>query len=184
MEKKEPIVINILGGPGVGKTIITSDLFSAIKRKFISCDVSREVIKDFLYEQSLKAIKDQLKIFTDQYFQLEVKKEDVDVVITDSPLIFCAIYDKDKCPFLKALILDRFNKCNNLNYHLLRDENIPYETQGRYQDIEGAKKVDDDVLKFLLEEKIPFKTVYGVGPDTLQIILHDVLEKLGKNVSN
>jgi DNA replication protein DnaC len=33
MKSKKLIVVNLIGGPGVGKSILASDLFSALKKK-------------------------------------------------------------------------------------------------------------------------------------------------------
>jgi adenylate kinase family enzyme len=50
MKAKKLIVVNLIGGPGVGKSILAADLFSALKKKNISCDVSWEYIKKKLRE--------------------------------------------------------------------------------------------------------------------------------------
>ena len=56
MKKKDTIVINIIGGPGVGKSILTSDVFSALKREGVSCEIAAEYIKKKLREKALKVI--------------------------------------------------------------------------------------------------------------------------------
>lgn len=183
MKKKETIVINIIGGPGVGKSILTSDVFSALKREGISCDIAPEYIKKKLREKSLKAIESQIYIFAKQHFQIYSLKNEVDVVVTDSPIFFSAVYDKTKCPMLRGLIMKEFNKYNALNYYLVRDESIDYEQEGRYQDLDGAKKVDTQIAKFLDEENIDHKIMYGIGPKTLKVIVADVLEKLKEDES-
>jgi nicotinamide riboside kinase len=180
-KKKETIVINIIGGPGVGKSILTSDVFSALKREGISCEISAEYIKKKLREKALKAVESQIYIFAKQQYQLFTLKDEVDVIVTDSPIFLSAVYDKTKCPLLRALIMKEFNKYNTLNYLVVRDEDVAYEQEGRYQDLEGAKKVDTQVTKFLDEEKIDYKTMYGIGTKTLKVIVADVLEKLKEN---
>src|SRR3989344_2624578 len=104
MYKKDCIVVNIIGGPGVGKSILTSDVFSGLKRKFISAEISPEYIKKKIREKSLKAVQSQIYIFGKQQYQQFTLREDVDVIITDSPFILCSIYDTTKCPLLKSLI--------------------------------------------------------------------------------
>lgn len=178
MKKNEVIVVNIIGGPGVGKSIITSDIFSALKKQFVSCDISHEYIKSKLREKALKAVESQIYIFGKQQFQLFSLKDEVDVIITDSPLLFCAIYDKTKCPLLRNLIVKEFNKYDNLNYLLHRDDSVPYEQEGRYQNNEGAKKVDIQMVEFLKIENIPYTNVYGIGETTINAIIADVKNKL------
>lgn len=173
---KECIVVNLMGGPGVGKTIISKEVFAALKREGIACDESPEYIKRKLREKAMKVIESQLYIFGKQQFQLYTLKDEVDVIITDSPLLNCSIYDKEKCPFLKGLILKEFNKYTNLTYFIERDDNYKYETEGRYQNLEGAKKVDVEVQTFLEQNNIPYETLEGIGSDSLQTILMDVME--------
>lgn len=183
MKKRETIVINIIGGPGVGKSILTSDVFSALKREGISCEISAEYIKRKLREKALKAVESQIYIFAKQQYQLFTLKDEVDVIVTDSPIFLSAVYDKTKCPLLRALIMKEYNKYNSLNYLVVRDESFEYEQEGRYQDLDGAKKVDSHVTKFLDEEAIEYKLMHGIGPKTLKVIITDIKAKLKENES-
>lgn len=178
MYKKDCIVVNIIGGPGVGKSILTSEVFAELKRKFISAEISPEYIKKKLREKSLKAVQSQIYIFGKQQYQQFTMKDEVDVIVTDSPFILSSVYDSSKCSLLKALILQEFNKYNNLTYYIERDDNVPYEQEGRYQDSDGAKKVDTTVIDFLDKNSIDYKVVKGIGKNTLNGIIKDVTEKL------
>ena len=100
------------------------------------------------------------------------------LIVTDSPFILSSIYDATKCSLLKGLIIQEFNRYDNLTYYIERDEEIPYEQEGRYQDAKGAKKVDTTVLDFLELNSIEYKTVNGIGKKTLSFIVKDVIERL------
>lgn len=182
--KKDAIVINIISGPGTGKSILTSDLFSLLKRKYISCEISSEYIKRKIREQAVKVLTNQVYIFAKQQFQLFSMKTDVDVVVTDSPFILCAIYDANECDIFKELVLKEFNKYNNLTYFIERDNNVEYEKEGRFQDLKGAKKVDIKVKKFLDDNKLPYTTVRGIGKKTLNKIIKDVEKELKNDKRN
>jgi nicotinamide riboside kinase len=174
------VVVNFIGGPGVGKSIITSEVFSRLKRDGISCDVSWEYIKRKIREKALKVIESQIYIFGKQQFQLFSMKDEVSVIVTDSPLLLNSIYDRTNCHLLKELILKEYDKYNNLLYVIERDPNIPYEIEGRHQDINGAKKVDLDVKEFLRVNNIPYKTIIGIGPNSLENIINDIKLELNK----
>jgi nicotinamide riboside kinase len=179
-KSKEAIVINLIGGPGVGKSILTHELVAKMKRSFFACDISAEYIKRKLREQALKVIQSQIYIFGKQQFQLFTMKDDVDVIVTDSPILLSAIYDKTNCAFLRGLILKEYKSYKNMLYYIERDPNVPYEQEGRYQDLAGAKKVDIKVKGFLKKHKIPYKTIYGIGQDSLETVAKDAQKKLAR----
>ncbi|MEK6828530.1 MAG: AAA family ATPase [Nanoarchaeota archaeon] len=179
--KDKAIVVNLIGGPGTGKSILTSELFAEFKRRFVSSEISPEYIKKKLREKSQKAVQSQIYIFGKQQYQLFTMKDEVDVIVTDSPFIFSSIYDSTGCDELRTLIMKEFNKYNNLNYFIERDNVAPYEQEGRYQDLDGAKKVDATILDFLEDNGIEYKSVKGIGADTKRMIVKDVLKKLDEH---
>jgi nicotinamide riboside kinase len=178
MYKEDCIVVNLIGGPGVGKSILTSEIFAELKRRFISAEISPEYIKKKLREKSMKAVQSQIYIFGKQQYQLFTMKDEVDVIVTDSPFIFSSIYDSSRCPELRKLIVREFNKYDNMNYYIGRDTMVPYEQEGRYQDSEGAKEVDKTIIDFLKNNNIEYKTVDGIGVDTKELIINEIMEKL------
>ncbi len=105
---KETLIVNIIGGPGCGKTILSAELFAKVKRAYITCDLVMEEYKKRLAEQAIKVTDNQIKIFGDQQFQMFANKGEVDVIITDSPILLPTIYDKKNCPHLKNLALTEF----------------------------------------------------------------------------
>ena len=178
MYRDECIVVNLIGGPGVGKSILTAELFAELKRRFISAEISPEYIKKKLREKSEKAVQSQIYIFGKQQYQLFTMKDEVDVIVTDSPFIFCSIYDRTQNDELKNLILHEYNKYDNLNYFITRDTSVPYEQEGRYQDSDGAKLVDVQITDFLNDNNIDYKEVQGISKITRDLIVSDIMEKL------
>lgn len=175
------VVVNLISGPGAGKTILAGELFASIKREWITCDVSWEYIKRKLREKAMKVVQSQIYIFGKQQFQLFTMKDEVEVIVTDAPLLLNCIYDQSNCPELKALVLKEYGKYNNLLYFIERDPTVEYETEGRYQDLEGAKEIDAKIKKFLAENSIPYKTIKGIGVENKNLILNDVKNKLNEN---
>lgn len=176
--KNSTIVVNIIGGPGTGKSILTSEIFAELKRRFISAEISPEYIKKKIREGSLKAVQSQIYIFGKQQYQLFTMKDEVDVIVTDSPFILSSIYDVTRCPELRKLIIREFNKYENMTYYIERDTEVPYEQEGRYQDAEGAKKVDTTVKDFLFKNNIEYKVVLGISQQTRDFIVNDIVKKL------
>lgn len=178
MYKKDCIIVNIIGGPGVGKSILTAEVFAELKRQFISAEISPEYIKKKIREGSLKAVQSQIYIFGKQQYQLFTMKDEVDIIVTDSPFILSSIYDVTNCNELKALVMKEFNKYHNVVYYIERDDKVPYEQEGRYQDEDGAKEVDTSVLDFLVDNNIEYITVKGIGKNTLEQVVSETISAL------
>lgn len=180
INKKQAIVINLAGGPGCGKSILASDVFSALKKKYVECELSSEYIKRKIREDARKVVQNQIYIFAKQQFQLFGMKDNVQVIITDSPIFLSAVYDDTQCKNLRQLIMKEFNGYKNLTYLLERNDKIKYEQEGRYQDLEGAKQVDEKVKKFMKKNDIKYKTLKGIDSDSLKIIIKDALKAIGR----
>jgi len=155
-------------------------VFSALKKKYVECELSSEYIKRKIREDARKVVQNQIYIFAKQQFQLFGMKDNVQVIITDSPIFLSAVYDDTQCKNLRQLIMKEFNRYKNLTYLLERNDKIKYEQEGRYQDLEGAKQVDEKVKKFMKKNDIKYKTLKGIDSDSLKIIIKDALKAIGR----
>lgn len=155
---KQP-VINIFGGPGAGKSIACADIFSALKKKGINCEMAREFAKDIAWKVTPakgekidpriaeQFFKDQQSIFGRQSERQSDLEHKVDVIVTDSPLLNSIIYDGKKDIDFHRSVFNRFDEYENHNYFL--DRVFPYEEEGRYQSEEEAKEVDRAIIRLL-----------------------------------
>jgi len=152
------IVVNLLGGPGSGKSILAAEVFANLKREFIATELALEYAKDKVWEESLYTLNNQLYILGKQSHRLFRLKGKVDIIVSDSPLILTSIYDDTHSVKLKNLVLEEFNKYNNMNFFITRDDKA-YESKGRLQNLEQAKIVDNRILSFMKENTIRFSEV-------------------------
>ncbi len=175
--KKKTIVVNLFGGPGVGKSSMRADIFAKLKWELINCEESLEYVKPKVWEDSLNSIKDQIYVFGQQHNQLFRLRDKVDVIITDAPLINSFLYDGENNKLFRSLVLQEFNKYDNLNFVINRTK--PYDPKGRFQDEKGANVVHLEVYKILKKNGITFDIVDG-GPKGVPIIVDAVLKHLKK----
>jgi len=160
---KEALVINLFGGPGCGKSTTMARLFADLKTRGYNVEMVSEFAKDLVYEQRQETMKDELYIFAKQHHRLFRVIDKVDIVITDRPILLTNIYaslylpDDEFRSDLKRLVRTAFNKFNNLNIMLNR-EGIEYKTEGRLQDLEQSKEIDNLTLK----ELVMSRQSYGV----------------------
>lgn len=174
----ESIVIGITSGPGTGKSILAAELFAGFKRLGISCELAREYIKDKFYEGAQKTIENQIYIFGKQQHILHRLAGEVQIIITDAPLINSAIYEKSGCEFFRGLVLKEFHKYNNLLFLLNRNSDVAYEFYGRHQDENGARRVDRQVKQFLVKNNVEFHNIYRIDKESQKIIIEKALEKI------
>lgn len=169
------LVVNLFGGPGCGKSTIAALLFGKLKQHQINCEMALEYAKDKVWEESLKTLDDQIYVFGKQLHKIWRLKDKVDVIITDSPLLFSIIYDKDNNIHLKNLVIDTFNGFNNLNCVIQRQ--TEYQQEGRYQNETDAKKLDNVIINLLNDNKIEYKCYNNIDTNVDEIF-NDVIKLL------
>lgn len=171
MEQRKTYVINILGGPGIGKSTVAADVFAELKRRGYECELALEVAKEKVWEESYRTLDDQIYIFAKQYHRLWRLQGKVDFIITDSPLLLSMYYNKNETlrtfnPFINEVN----SQFNNLNFVLLRT--TQYRTNGRMQTEDEAKAIDGRITDILAEHAIPYRKVPvdGAGKHIVNVV--------------
>ena len=104
-------------------------------------------------------------------------QDQVDVIVTDSPLLLNIIYNHD--PLLgtsfSSLVVDLFQSYNNINYFIKRIKE--YNPAGRNETKEEAVEIDSKLLQLLDDNRIPFRTLEG-RIDCCKQVVQDGLEEL------
>ena len=169
---KEALVINLFGGPGCGKSTTMARLFADLKTRGYNVEMVSEFAKDLVYEQRQETMKDELYIFAKQHHRLFRVIDKVDIVITDRPILLTNIYaslylpDDEFRSDLKRLVRTTFNNFNNLNI-LLNREGIEYKTEGRLQDLEQSKEIDELTLKELVMSRQSYSAINTNNYDSI-----------------
>ena len=147
---KNTIVINLIGGPGCGKSTAAAGIFYLLKKQGINCEMSLEFAKDKVWEQSIKTLDNQIYVFGKQHHRLWRIVEKVDVVITDSPLFLSLYYNKEPSKQFDEFVISQFKRFNNRTFFIERGDSS-YQQSGRLQNEQEAREIDR-VLKELLEK--------------------------------
>jgi len=155
MTDKKLVVINLMGGPGCGKSTIAAGVFSKLKKRGVECELVTEFAKDKVWDESYKILSDQIYVFGKQQHKIYRLNGKVDIAITDSPLLFSIVYDQSNSQELRNLVLKVFNEYDNHNFYIMR--NVDYVEEGRCQNEQEAKDVDNVCLKLLNDEHIPYE---------------------------
>lgn len=173
MSKYDTVVVNLFGGPGIGKTTTANSLVGNLKRSDIDAVYISEYIKELIYKANsgrvsladkeiAKKLLDgslysQSCVFSRQKEMLDIHVDQVPVVVTDSPLPLNTIYLKDKSePYCRDVMRCFNDEYVNLNIVLERDPNALFQTEGRIHDKNESVVKDREIVKFLRDNNINY----------------------------
>jgi adenylate kinase family enzyme len=174
------LVINLFAGPGSGKSTTCAGIFSRLKLNNINCEMALEYAKEKVWENSLEILDDQIYVFAQQLHRLNILKNKVDVIITDSPLLLSMIYNKEPNNIFSELVFNQFDKFENVNYYIERDEN--FNPKGRVQNLEQSIDKDNEIKILLDNNHVPYDIVNKIN--AVDKITEDILKRLNKNEDN
>lgn len=152
-------VINIYGGPGVGKTTVAMNVFTALNMQQKKIEYVDEYAKELTWNESFKVMENQRMIFANQHQKFWRLRDKIEVVVTDAPLFNSIVYSgkgEDNKTF-HADVFYEFNKYKNLNFYLRRE--TEYKEHGRSQKLKDAIAVDEEVIRCLEWFKVPYVTL-------------------------
>ena len=172
-------LINLFGGPGIGKSSISAGITYKLKKKHISCNNPYEFPKLLAWDKNNEAIKDQLYVLANQHRGIAQSYGKVDYIVIDSPILFSLIYKTYYNTGYPAefygehfnhLIIDLHKKYDNINILLERTDEGKHNDDERYQNLQESLDIDKLCKKILDENDIPYHTV-KVGKNTVKEII-------------
>lgn len=158
---KKPIVINLFGPPGSGKSTGAAEVFAALKKSGVNAELVTEFAKDKTWEHNATALGCQEYVFGKQSYRLARCRNDVDVIVTDSPLPLSIIYNTNPALGSKfnEVVLNIFNTYSNYNYYINRVK--PYNPKGRNQTEAESDALGEPIKNLLAMGGIEYRTVDG-----------------------
>lgn len=174
-------VINLLAGPGVGKSTFAADLFSALKKQGRSVELVREFVKDWAWEGKAPGMFDQVYILGNQAHAESMLYGKVEYIITDSPLLLSPFYERYNYKIdtvsnavNKFLLLAAQNGVVHRNFWLKRT--TEYKSEGRFQKKDAILELD-----LLLSSYIGLENcvcIDPMNPDAVKAVLENCEPKL------
>jgi len=180
MSIKKPLVINFLGGPGNLKSGIASGVFSLLKLHYVDCELVTEFAKDLTWEENWKVLGIQDFVFGEQNKRLARIGDAVDVIVTDTSLLFSLVYRRESLTDkFEKYVMSIYNSYDNLNIFLTRNKSVKYEAFGREQTASEAVDVDNIVKSVLGQHNIKHISLEP-GNETINEITSLILNKFNK----
>jgi hypothetical protein len=182
----ESKIINLFCGPGAGKSTQAAGLYYEMKKHHMDVELTFEFPKIVAWEENFSAIKDQFYITANQHRNISRLYGKVDYIIVDSPIILGLVYkerynDTPEYPATfydetyDTFILSLFKKYNSLNIFLNRNDET-YDQNGRFQDLNESKQIDEEIKHKLLVNNIDF-IEFNVNQETSLEIFNYITKK-------
>lgn len=167
------LVVNLYGGPGTGKSTLAAQLFANLKLAAYECELVTEYAKKLVWQGATEILNDQIYVFGKQQHMLSVLNDQVDVIITDSPILMSIIYGKNfgtECQrdALDELTIRTHATYDNLDIFLRRTK--PYVGSGRLQTFEEAKIIDAEILSLLNSNLHEFEDIPATSGAALRLL--------------
>ena len=161
MNERKTIVVNLSGPPGAGKSTGAAQVFCELKKRGINCELVAEFAKDKTWEKNTKALSVQEYIFGKQSYRLARCRDDVDVIVTDSPLTLSLLYNENPAldEHFEAVVMNIFNTYDNINFMIKRVKE--YNPKGRNQTEEESDVLGHKILELYDKLGICYEIITG-----------------------
>lgn len=151
-------VINFFGGPGAGKSTAAAGLFYELKKRWFKAELVTEYAKELVWSGSAHMLSHQNLIFATQEHRLARLSGQVDVAVSDSPLLLSAYYAPDNYEIsFKRSVFSFFDAYQNINIFVRRSHE--YSAAGRLQNQDEADAISQSMEDFLQDNGIPYYAI-------------------------
>lgn len=169
------LIVNLFAAPGSGKSTTASGLFYKLKSEGVNAELTGEYAKDLVWSGRINTLDDQFYVFGKQHHRIFRLMGNVDVIITDSPLLMSLIYSTSYPRCFADTVEWAFNQYDNLSFLLERTK--AYNPKGRTQTEEQSNEKQHEIKNMLTSLRIPH-TIHQGNPDGLEEIYKIVKERL------
>lgn len=177
--EKTTVVVNLLAGPGAGKTTCAWAIASELKKRGIETEYVSEYAKELVWDGNLTMLdgsyQHQRALFEEQDRRVKRLLGKVDVVVTDSPALLSLMYIKEPNREFTQTVLERFT--NQQNFNLFINRGKDYQQTGRLQTLEESIAIDNSIKGFLKENNIYYGTYYH---HTLDVLVDNIIKNFNK----
>jgi hypothetical protein len=171
-------VINLFGGPGIGKSTLAALLYGHLKSKGISVELVQETAKKWAYMNRIPGEYDPLFFLGKQSSSESLLYGKVDYVITDSPVLLAGIYQEYQSDGKNNYVTScaekflRHTESNGIIHHnfVLQREGA-YDNLGRFENSKQAMEIDELILRTLKDYKFHYEVLDGPKDTQQQKIL-------------
>lgn len=186
-QNKEPIVINGYGGPGAGKSTACLEITAALKKEGYNAEYVQEYAKELVYEKDMEMLdgspEHQYEILKEQTRRMDRLYDQVDFIVTDSPVMLNTIYNKQLTPEYESLVNELQGEYINYSFFMERDASN-FEKEGRIHNLTESIEKDNEIKDMLQKNEIKYKTYNHENVNEIVNDAIDFYEKINEGKSN
>lgn len=186
-QNKEPIVINGYGGPGAGKSTACMEITAALKKEGYNAEYVQEYAKELVYEKDMEMLdgspEHQYEILKEQTRRMDRLYDQVDFIVTDSPVMLNTIYNKQLTPEYESLVNELQGEYINYSFFMERDASN-FEKEGRIHNLTESIEKDNEIKDMLQKNEIKYKTYNHENVNEIVNDAIDFYEKINEGKSN
>lgn len=166
-------VINIIGGPGCGKSLFTAAIILYLNLHHKSVELIPDFAKSLVWQKDYEALRNQYFIAQQQYRMLELLDGQVQFLVNECSLPQMMYYNENHadniCDVAKTHehMQEWYKQFNNVNILVERAEpkdgtEQTYVRTGRFQTEEQAREIDRGLHDMLTREEMEFTVLKPV----------------------
>lgn len=186
-QNKQPIVINGYGGPGAGKSTACMEITAALKKEGYNAEYVQEYAKELVYEKDMEMLdgspEHQYEILKEQTRRMDRLYDQVDFIVTDSPVMLNTIYNKQLTPEYESLVNELQGEYINYSFFMERDVSN-FEEEGRIHNLTESIEKDNEIKDMLQRNEIKYKTYNHENVNEIVNDAIDFYEKINEGKSN
>ena len=163
-------VINIFGAPGVGKSTVAAEIFAKLKARNESCELVREYVKIWAWENKPVTPLDQIYLLGEQVKSEAMLYGKVRYIITDSPILLVGAYQQlffggSYIQDAAMSIMEEAREKYQVTYkNYILPKVHAYESEGRFHSEEDAHRIGAFIPNYLTMSAESYNIV-GINAD-------------------
>ncbi len=153
----EPLLVEFVAGPGVGKSTTAAAVFTALKMQGVNAELVPEYAKALTWEGRSAALGNQPYVMAKQMWTYDRLRGQVDVILTDTSTLLCLHYgttESGVTPAFRDWVLDDHSRRRTLTVLLRRSPDATYAQDGRPQTLQEALDIDRSLESLLVDNRI------------------------------
>jgi nicotinamide riboside kinase len=138
------LIVNIVGGPGIGKSTLAAALFATLKKRGILVEHVQEYAKELVWKRDFKTLANQDFVLAGQIQKLDFLVDQVKVIVLDGSLINGMYYNRrngGSYQRIDANIIEYYNRFRNIVVCPIRKP-FEFSQEGRLEGLDESKQID------------------------------------------